>query len=48
MSPVTDENQIDIIEAFYSTSRDLDDLLTYDNMRCKLKWLNKFIPLNAS
>ena len=31
MTPLSDDNQADIIEAFNSTSRYLDDLLNIDN-----------------
>ena len=35
MLSLSDNNQTDIIEAFYSTSRYLDDLLNIDNPYCK-------------
>ena len=32
MKPLSRENQVDIVEAFNSTSRYLDDLLNIDNI----------------
>ena len=47
MLSMSDNNQADIIEAFNSTSRYLDDLLNIDNPYFE-KWLVRYIPLNFS
>ena len=44
MDSLNHDNQADVIEAFYSTYRYLDDLLDIDNPF----EANKFIPLNYS
>ena len=47
MSSLSDNNQSDTIEAFNSTSRHLDDLLTIDNLHFKQK-VSQYIPYNVS
>ena len=47
MLSLSDNNQADIIEAFNSTSRYLDDLLNIDNPYLN-KRLVRYIPLNFS
>ena len=47
MDSVNHDNQADVIEAFNSTSRYLDDLLNIGNLIVKA-WSHKFIPLNYS
>ena len=47
MLPLSDNNQTDIIEAFNSTSRYLDDLLNIDNPYFE-QWLVRYILLNFS
>ena len=47
MLSLSDNNQADIIEAFNSTSRYLDDLLNIDNLYFE-QWLVRYIPLNFS
>ena len=48
MDLLNHDNQADIIEAFNSNSRYLDDLLNIDNPLILKAWSNKFIPLNYS
>ena len=45
MLSLSDNNQADIIEAFDSTSRYLDDLLKNLIMLTESKWLFRYIPL---
>ena len=47
MDSLNHDDQADIIEAFNSTSRYLDDLLNIDNPILKA-WSTKFIHLNYS
>ena len=46
MDSLNHDNQADVIEAFNSTSRYLDDLMNIDNILILKAWSNKFIPLN--
>ena len=49
MDSLKHDNQADVIEAFNSTSRYLDDLLDIDNPYFNLKaWSIKFIHLTYS
>ena len=43
MSSLSDNNQADVVEAFNSTSRYLDDLLNIDN-----PYFEQYIPMNFS
>ena len=47
MTSLSGDNQSDIIEAFNSTSRYLDDLLNIDNFISK-EWSTKFIHLSCN
>ena len=47
MDSLNHDNQADVIEAFNSTSRYLDDLLNINNLILKV-WSIKFIHLNYS
>ena len=47
MISLSDDNRADIIEAFASTSRYLDDLLNIDNPYSN-EWSTKFIHLNRN
>ena len=47
MTSLSDVKQAEIIEAFKSTSRCLDDFLNIDNPYLKL-WSSVFIHLNCS
>ena len=47
MLSLSDNNQTDIIEAFYSTSRYSDDLLNIDNLYFE-HMVGRYIPLNFS
>ena len=47
MKSLSPENQANIIEAFNSTSRYLDELLNIDNIYLN-KWLTGYILLNFS
>ena len=46
MTSLSNDNQADIIKAFNSTSRYLDDLLNIDNPYFEKEWSTKFIQLN--
>ena len=46
MLSLSDNNQTDIIEAFNSTSRYLDDLLNNIIILILNKWSVRYIPLN--
>ena len=48
MLSLSDNNQTDIIEAFNSTGRYLDDLLNIDNLVTLNKWYARYILLNYS
>ena len=47
MKSLSDDNQVEIIEAFNSTSRYLDDLPNIDNPHSK-EWLTKFATKNEN
>ena len=47
MKDLSSDNQADVIKAFNSTSRYLDDLLNIDNPYLK-EWSTKFIHLNCN
>ena len=47
MDSLNHDNQADVIEAYNSTSRYLDDLLNIDSLILKV-WSIKFIHLNYS
>ena len=45
MKSLTKEKRYDLIDAFKSTSRYLDDLLNIDNIHLNI-WFTEYIPLN--
>ena len=46
MKSLTKEKRYDLIDAFNSTSRYLDDLLNIDNIHFEHIWFTEYIPLN--
>ena len=48
MKDLSSDNQADVIKAFNSTSRYLDDLLNIDNRLILKEWSTKFIHLNCN
>ena len=43
---LTKEKRYDLIDAFNSTSRYLDDLLNIDNIHFEHNWFTEYMPLN--